>query len=382
MATTIGIGKAIETAIETITHLGRWAIGRRRAGAGSTPIVLAMLVAIVLAGCRDRGGAGGKDEERHEVIGGGAPVVEVQLLVPKNVAWNYDDTVRVTVVNRTPQALDGAVLNLFFQSPLEARVDSAAADSARPETTSSGEGTRLAFRLPRIEAGRRFALSQGVRTPPAGLEKVSKEYDGRRSFLVRAWVARGSTPEGATAQDTVTIRPGAETVAGGCAAAGGVVTRHGVGPVRVGMTADALRDACPEARDTAWPGQEGMEERGLAVAPGGSPAVALLAGDTVARILVAQPGLKTAAGMGVGATVGDLRERYGRMCAGLGEGRVAVWFPNAPGISFGLDTTATRGWTPARAQPDSIPDEVAVGSFWVRRGSDECPAGPGEGGGR
>jgi hypothetical protein len=146
------------------------------------------------------------------------------------------------------------------------------------------------------------------------------------------------------------------------------------------MTVDALRGSCPEARDTAWKA-EGTDERGVTVAPGGQPVLAVLAGDTVARIVVGAPGLKTAAGVGVGSSVGDLRTRYGRMCAGMGEGRVAVWFPNAPGLSFGLDTLATRGWTPARAVPDSIGDEVAIGSLWVRRGTDECPAATDEGGG-
>ena len=90
--------------------------------------------------------------------------------------------------------------------------------------------------------------------------------------------------------------------------------------------------------------------------------------------------MKTPAGAGVGATVAELRGRFGRMCAGRAERQVAVWFPNQPGLSFGLDTLATRGWTPAQADPDSVPDDVKVTSMWVRKGSDDCPARPGEGG--
>jgi hypothetical protein len=194
---------------------------------------------------------------------------------------------------------------------------------------------------------------------------------------VRAWLTtRDGAPLGSWVQDTLRIIPGSEVVVGGCGNLGDVaVTRYGIGPVRIGMTLEELRSICPEARDTTWRGEEATPERGAVAAPGGRRVLAVLAGDTVQRIVVEQPGLRTAAGVGVGSTVGDLRARYGRMCAGASERRVAVWFPNAPGISFGLDTLATRGWNPARVQADSIADDVAVGSFWVRQGTDDCAEG-------
>ena len=77
--------------------------------------------------------------------------------------------------------------------------------------------------------------------------------------------------------------------------------------------------------------------------------------------------------MGVGSTVAELRGRYGRMCAGQGEGRVAVWFPAAPGVSFGLDSAAVRphgGTVDAQA----LPETAAVDRMWVRQGADDCPA--------
>jgi hypothetical protein len=99
----------------------------------------------------------------------------------------------------------------------------------------------------------------------------------------------------------------------------------------------------------------------------------------VRRIVIDDPGLKTPNGFGVGAAVAELRATFGRMCTGAGEPWVAVWFPNAPGLSFALDTAATRGWPAARVHPDSIPDETKVAALWVRQGSDDCPARPGEG---
>jgi hypothetical protein len=224
-----------------------------------------------------------------------------------------------------------------------------------------------------------------VRTPPAPVAPAGGRPAPRDAaptlYLVRASLGtRGGTPIGAPVQDTVRIRAGSEVVAGGCGNVGDVtVSRYGVGPVRIGMTLDELRSACPETRDTTWRGEEGMTETGAVAAPGGKRVVAVLAAGKIARVVIDQPGLRTSAGLAVGATVGDLRARYGRMCAGASERRVAVWFPNSPGLSFGLDTMATRRWEPSRAHPDSIPDDVAVESFWVRQGTDDCPAGAGGG---
>ncbi|HEU4562785.1 MAG TPA: hypothetical protein VFS20_33455, partial [Longimicrobium sp.] len=245
-------------------------------------------------------------------------------------------------------------------------------------------------------AGQTIEVKQAIRTPPAPVPPAAPvpgqpappraqrtpaaRTDTATRFVIRAMLlGRDGAPLAPPVEDTVRIRPQSEVTIGGCGNAGDVVvTRYGIGPVRVGMPTDALRSACPEARDTTWQ-QEGATETGMVVMPGGRRVVAVIAGGTVQRIVIDQPGLQTAARVGVGSQVADLRTRLGRMCTGMGEGKVAVWFPNAPGISFGLDTAATKGWTPARAHPDSVPDTVAVGSMWVRRGSDDCPARPGEG---
>lgn len=318
----------------------------------------------------------------------------VTLALPQQPGWNHQDSIAVTIANGSAAPVPNATLNLIVQAPVAVLADSAA-PAPRPTITSNQAATHVAFPVGTIAVGQTVVLKQAIRTPaapasasppqapaPARRGRTTARPDTSTRFLVRAeLVGADSSQLAAPAEDTIRIRAESAVVLGGCGNVSDVVvTRYGVGPVRVGMPLDALRAACPEARDTAWQGQEGAKETGLVAMPGGRRVVAVTAGNVVDRIVVEQPGLQTAAGAGVGASVSDLRARFGRMCAGTAERQVAVWFPNAPGLSFGLDTMATKGWTPAQVNPDSVPDGVKVTSFWVRKGSDDCPARPGEGG--
>ncbi len=352
--------------------------------------------ALALGACRDRAPA--PPQGQAPAAQPAAARVDVTMRVPDQPPWNSQDTLVVTIQNAGTTAVGDAVLDLFVQAPLAAPVDSAA--PGHPQATTDAAGTRLRFAVGTVAAGQTLELKQALRTPPAPAPPPAPPAPGQppapkpaprrppaaaadtmTRFAIRAaLVTRAGTALAPPVEDTLRIRPESAVTEGGCGNAGDVVvTRYGLGPVRVGMPADALRSACPEARDTTWKGQEGTAETGLVVMPGGHRVVAVTAGGSVQRIVIDQPGMKAAGGGGVGTPVGELRSRLGRMCVGAGEGRVAVWFPNAPGISFGLDTAATKGWTPARMEPDSVPDTVAVGLMWVRKGSDDCPARPGEG---
>jgi len=366
---------------------------RNSTGRAFRGMTIAACAALALGACRD-------SRPPPAAQPPGAPQAEearldLTMRLPDQPPWNADDSLAVTIQNNGAAAVAGAVLDLFVAAPLTAPVDSAAA--AHPAATVNADGTHLRFTVGTVNAGQTIELRQRLRTPPAPAPPAAPPVPGQAPapprprgaatartdtatrFVVRATLLRADGTSLATpVTDTLRIRPESAVTVGGCGnVSDAVVTRYGIGPVRVGMPVDALRSACPEARDTTWKA-EGTSETGVVVMPGGRRVVAVLSAGAVQRIVIDQPGPRTAAGLGVGAKVGDLRSRFGRMCTGAGEGKVAVWFPNAPGISFGLDTVETKGWTPARLEPDSVPDTVAVASMWIRRGSDDCPARPGE----
>ncbi len=316
---------------------------------------------MMIAGCRGDRAAPPPAETVVDTTS--APSAVVTLAAPEPMAWNQEDTVVVSLANRTAAAIQGGRMTLFLQAPLGA-VPAAAGTPGAPAIDSVDGGTRVTWELADVAQGAAVEMRQPVRTPPAPPGAA-----GTPAYLVRATLlARGGAPMVAPVTDTLRIRAGSEVSAGGCASAGAApAQRYGIGPVRLGMSADALRAACPEARDTAWQA-EGTAEKGLVVSLGGKAVVARLEGDSVTRVVAVSPELRTPAGVGIGSTVGDLRSRYGRLCAVEAEGKVAVWSPNAPGVSFSVDAPA--------APADSLPDEGKVAALWIHGQDTPCPARP------
>jgi hypothetical protein len=155
------------------------------------------------------------------------------------------------------------------------------------------------------------------------------------------------------------------------AAAGEV--RDRIGPVRLGMSASALRQAVPSARDTTWT-QAGLSQRGAwtPLADGGRT-LAVLSGDSVTRLEVLDPAVRIREGLGVGSSLDELRSTWGAACADVRDDVVVVWFAGAPGASFALDTAPPDNVAQLRASPDRLPGTARVTRWWLRRGTDSCP---------
>lgn len=154
------------------------------------------------------------------------------------------------------------------------------------------------------------------------------------------------------------------------------IGEQGVGTVRVGGTVAALARTCA-ARDTAFTLGEGLMETGKVVRFEGHEVVALTGGGpagTITRVIIADPAFRTAAGVGVGRTLGDLRRAYGgRLCAALGEGVVAVWAPELSGVSFavGVDFPAAARRDLA-SDPSSLPDSARLTRAWIHGTAVDC----------
>ena len=152
------------------------------------------------------------------------------------------------------------------------------------------------------------------------------------------------------------------------------ITAGGVGPVRIGETLAQAETRCT-VRDTAFTLGEGMRETGRVVELNGSSVVVLTnASGNVSRIIIEDPSVRTERGLGVGSTVGELREAHGQLCAALGEGIVVVSSGNLGPISFATDAdfgTVSRG---ASIDVDAIPPETRITSLWVYEGRALCGA--------
>lgn len=154
--------------------------------------------------------------------------------------------------------------------------------------------------------------------------------------------------------------------------AGAPVRRERLGPLQLGMSAAAVKQAAPGTRDTTW-SQAGARQRGLVVPIANRTALAVLSGDAVVRIEAGHPAIQTAERLGVGSRLSELRAAYGAACAEVIDGRIVVWFARAPGVAFALDAAAPRSG--AALDTGSIPGTAQVTRWWLSRDVDVCPSG-------
>jgi hypothetical protein len=144
-----------------------------------------------------------------------------------------------------------------------------------------------------------------------------------------------------------------------------VLGEEGIGELRIGATVEAVRERCNVVRDTTAPGAEGMPARKLAVALSRDTVEAEIVDGRVWRIAVGSPRLRTADALGVGTSIGRLRqlkEPRGMM----GEGQFFVASPQHCGMSFRIANAGPR----ARGGMDQaglfrLPDTAAVAEILI-----------------
>ncbi len=290
------------------------------------------------------------------------------LQTPSMLRTGEEGIIRLTVANRSDTSATNIRVELVapgWVEPLPPRQG----DRAVTMAALAEGGTRFTYASDDapLEPGQTFSVEQRIRVPAAGIGEAGSS-PWTRTVRARLLGADGEAlaeVEGEIALDGV---QGGEAGAPGQAAAG----RDQIGPVRLGMTAAAARSAGTGARDTTW-SQEGMAQRGVVVpVSGGGRVLAVLDGDSVTRIEVRERSPRTREGLGVGSTLGELRGAWGPACAGAGEGIIAVWFQQAPGISFALDTPFGEDAAALTRDPARIPDGARVTRWWLRRGASGC----------
>ena len=330
--------------------------------------VLAVLSAVpaceVVDRARDRFGT----TDTLTVEGNGSGLV-LGLQAPPMLRAGEEGLLRLTVANRS----DSTVTHLRLELIVPGWVVPVPPRAGEREVTmvALADGTtRFAYRMEEtpIEPGRTEAVEQRIRVPPEGAANES-EVPWTRN--VRGRLLRADGEALAEVESEILLAGGAapDTVATAEIRNG----RDRIGPVQLGMTAAAVRQAVPSASDTTW-SQEGMSRRGVWVPLGNEGrALAVLGGDSVVRLEVRDTTFRTRERMGVGSRFDALRSAYGTPCAEADEGEVVVWFADAPGIRFALDAPVPQNVAQLRDNPDRIPDTARVTRWWLRRGGESCP---------
>jgi hypothetical protein len=124
-----------------------------------------------------------------------------------------------------------------------------------------------------------------------------------------------------------------------------ILGEEGIGELRIGATVESVRQKCNVVRDTTAIGAEGMPARNLTVALSRDTVEAEIVNGRVWRIAVDSPRLRTADALGVGTSIGRLRQLKDPRGM-MGEGQLFVASPQHCGMSFLLSNAgpgAMRG---------------------------------------
>jgi hypothetical protein len=293
--------------------------------------------------------------------------VMLALQAPGMLRTGEEGVLRLSVTNRTDTTATNISLELIVPAWAEPMPPRPGDREVSMVSLAEG-GTRFSYRMQDgpLERGQTQSIEQRIRVPTDGvMSGPNAPWNG----VVRARLIGANGDPLAEVEGHIGL---GAAVDAGIPAGGTAARRDQVGPVRLGMTGAALRQAVPAARDTSW-NQDGNAHRGAWV-PLGSDGrtLAVLSGDTVVRLEVRDPAVRTRERLGVGSRLDELRSSYGNACADAAEGAVVVWFATAPGIRFALDTPVPSNVGQLRTSPDGLPATATVTRWWLHRGAESC----------
>jgi hypothetical protein len=334
-------------------------------------IGIILFAQIALSGCdtvdrvRSRFGASTTDT----VVTATGSGLALGLQVPPALRPGDEGLLRLSLNNQTDSAVSHVRLELHvpgWAEPVPPRA------GERPVTMAALESgsTVFSYRMDDtpLKPGQIETVDQRIRVPVSGISR------GNASFTrtVRARLLATDGRVLAEVQTDIAADSAAIAAATSNAEVGPPQRHERIGPVELGMTAAAVKQAAPNAKDTTW-AERGARQRGILVPIANRNALAVLSGDAVARIEAAHPAIQTDARLGVGSQMSELRAAYGSACADVIDGRVVVWFAGAPGAAFALDTPVPRGG--AQLDASRIPATAQVTRWWVSRDVETCATG-------
>ncbi|MBA3340378.1 MAG: hypothetical protein H0T48_00930 [Gemmatimonadaceae bacterium] len=177
-----------------------------------------------------------------------------------------------------------------------------------------------------------------------------------------------------------TVVAGTEAGSRSCPAEGdaALVSAKGIGAARLGMPISDLKKICI-VRDSALRAEEGQPANAYAISVGGGRASLLIfideATQMIRHVASTDTVFRSSGGIGVGSTVGDLRQSHGRLCGGLGPAGIEVWPASLPGVVIG--TTAYPPKMPGSGtglarDASAVPDSARLTSLAVSTAVRPC----------